>query len=174
MLMLPIWGSICDGQSHLGLFLDNLNNVFWNLRKVRYNCCRDWWLLKPLTLMSMGERLQHEKYFYIEYIEVYQWGWMIDEEDLKERITVGILGTRCFSSMLPSMPKGEIIGSINDNDIPRGEYCGKKISSLSWWYVTFMIVFVIDVNMAVFCDIWQKNNEKIKLVWIKSEAFSQS
>ena len=37
---------------------------------------------------------------------------MIDEEDLKrkdEQSFVGILGTRCFSSMLPSMPKGGIV-----------------------------------------------------------------
>ena len=33
---------------------------------------------------------------------------LIDEEDLKI-YTFGILGTRCFSSMLPSMPKGEIV-----------------------------------------------------------------
>ena len=30
---------------------------------------------------------------------------------------VDILGTRCFSSMLPSMPKGEIIERINVDDI---------------------------------------------------------
>ena len=33
---------------------------------------------------------------------------LITEEDLKI-CTLGILGTRCFSSMLPSMPKGEIV-----------------------------------------------------------------
>ena len=32
---------------------------------------------------------------------------LIDEEDLKR--LVGILGTRWFSSMFPSMPKGEIV-----------------------------------------------------------------
>ena len=36
--------------------------------------------------MPMGERLQNEKWFDIEHIEVYQWGRMIDEEDLKRNI----------------------------------------------------------------------------------------
>ena len=37
---------------------------------------------------------------------------MIDDEDLKSKMNnlfVHILGTRCFSSMFPSMPKGEIV-----------------------------------------------------------------
>ena len=52
-------------------------------------------------------------------------GGMIDEEDLKRKINslVSILGTRCFSSMFPSMPKGEIVGSMNVDDIPMGKYC---------------------------------------------------
>ena len=62
---------------------------------------------------------------------------MIDEEDLKRKINslVGILGTRCFSSMFPSMPKGEIVGSMNANDIPMWEYhrC-----------VTMMICYIHD------------------------------
>ena len=63
---------------------------------------------------------------------------MIDEEDLKKKINslVGILGTRCFSSMFPSMPKGEIVASMNTNDIPMGEYC---------IYVTMMICYIHDL-----------------------------
>lgn len=43
-----------------------------------------------------------------------------------------------------------------------------------WWYVTFMIEFFIDVNMTIFCGIWQENNEKIKLVQMTSWIFSLS
>ena len=60
---------------------------------------------------------------------------MIDEEDLKI-YTLGILGTRFFSSMLPSMPKGEIV-SMNIDVM--GEYCRNLI----------MIVFVIDDNIVI-------------------------
>jgi len=49
---------------------------------------------------------------------------------------------------------------MNVDDIPMGEYCRHMIRSLSWWYVTFMTMFIIDVNIAVFCGIWQKNNSK--------------
>ena len=60
---------------------------------------------------------------------------MIDEEYLKRKINnllhVGIFGTRCFSSMLPSMPKGEIVGSMNTDAIPIGEYCRNMTRSLS-------------------------------------------
>ena len=45
--------------------------------------------------------------------------------------------------MLPSMSKGEIVGSMNSDDIPMG-YCR---------YVTFKTKFVIDVNIAVFYGI---------------------
>ena len=45
---------------------------------------------------------------------------LIDEEDLKIYV-LGILGATCFSSMLPSMPKGEIV-SMNADYIPMGEY----------------------------------------------------
>ena len=37
-----------------------------------------------------------------------------------------------------------------------------------------MNVFVIDVNIVVFCGIWQKNNGKIKLVQTTSWVFSLS
>ena len=63
------------------------------------------------------------------------------------------------------MPKSEIVASINVDDISMGEYCR---------YVTFMIVFVIDVNIIVFYGIWQKNNRKIKLVQMPSWVFSLS
>ena len=43
---------------------------------------------------------------------------MTNEQDLKI-YTFDILGTRCFSSMLPSMPKGEI---VNMNADIMGEY----------------------------------------------------
>ena len=49
---------------------------------------------------------------------------------------LGILGTRGFSSMLPSMPKGEIV-SMNADAI--GEYCRTLI----------VIVFVIDDNIVI-------------------------
>ena len=58
---------------------------------------------------------------------------MIDEEDCLS--FVGIFGTRCFSSMLPSMLKGEIVGSMNADDIPMGEYCR---------YVTMVICYIHD------------------------------
>ena len=44
----------------------------------------------------------------------------IDEEDLKICI-LGILKIQMFSSMLPSMLKGEIV-SMNIDDITMGEY----------------------------------------------------
>ena len=71
---------------------------------------------------------------------------------------VGILGTRCFSSMLPSIPKGEIVRSMNVDDIPMQENCRNMIKSLSRWYVTFMIVFVIDVNIEKF--LWYLTEEQ--------------
>ena len=45
---------------------------------------------------------------------------------------------RCFSSMFPSMPKGEIV-SMNADDITMGVYC----------HVVFMTMFVIDFNIVV-------------------------
>ena len=54
----------------------------------------------------------------------------------------------------------EGVGSMNVDDIPMGEYCRKMIRSLSWWYVTLMTVFVIDVNIVVFYGIWQKKSGK--------------
>ena len=45
---------------------------------------------------------------------------LIDEEDLKICI-LDILELRCFSSMLPSMPKGEIV-SMNADDTILGVY----------------------------------------------------
>ena len=41
---------------------------------------------------------------------------MIDEEDLKRNINslVGILGTRSFSFMFPSMPKGRIVERLSE------------------------------------------------------------
>ena len=69
-------------------------------------------------------------------------GRMIDEEDLKRKINsllLVFLELDVFSSMLPSMPKGEIVrrivGSMNDNDIPMGDYCR---------YVTMMIGYIHD------------------------------
>ena len=44
---------------------------------------------------------------------------LIDEEDLKICI-LGIFRNKCFSSMLPSMPKGEIV-SMNADAM--GEHC---------------------------------------------------
>ena len=58
---------------------------------------------------------------------------LIDEEDLKI-YTFGILGTRCFSSMLPSMPKEEIV-SMNADVM--GEYCRT------------LTMFVIDDNIVI-------------------------
>ncbi len=49
---------------------------------------------------------------------------------------------------------------------------GSIIDMLLWWYFTFMTEFVIDVNIAVFCGIWQKNSGKIKLVRMTSWVFS--
>ena len=35
MLMLPVWESICDGKSHLGLLIDGvLNSVFGHLSRL--------------------------------------------------------------------------------------------------------------------------------------------
>ena len=56
---------------------------------------------------------------------------MIDEEDLKRKVNsllkLLFFGTRCFSSMLASMPKGEIVRSMNVDDIPMGKYCRNMI-----------------------------------------------
>ena len=60
---------------------------------------------------------------------------LIDKEDLKI-YTFGILGTRCFSSMLPSMPKREIV-SMNVDAM--GEYCKTLI----------LTMFVIDDNIVI-------------------------
>ena len=60
---------------------------------------------------------------------------LIDEEDLKV-YTFDILGTRCFSSMFPSMPKGEIV-SMNANAM------GQYYRSLT------LTVFVIDDNIVI-------------------------
>ena len=46
---------------------------------------------------------------------------LIDEEELKRLYTWYSWNLDVFSSMLPSMPKGEIV-SMNANDIPMGEY----------------------------------------------------
>ena len=56
--MLLVWGSICDGQSHLGPLLDVVfNSVFEHLSKSEiFVTGIDAWLLKSLTLMSMGEK----------------------------------------------------------------------------------------------------------------------
>ena len=63
------------------------------------------------------------------------WQDLIDEEDLKICI-LGILGTKRFSSMLPSMPKGEIV-SMNAHAM--GEYCRTLI----------LTVFSIDDNIVI-------------------------
>ena len=64
--------------------------------------------------------------------------WRGFEKNLNN-LFVGILGTRCFQSMFPSMPKGEIVrrlvGNMNADDIPMGEYCR---------YVTIMIYYIHD------------------------------
>ena len=60
---------------------------------------------------------------------------MIDEEDLKI-YTFGILGTRCFSSMFPSMPKGDIV-SMNVDAM--GEYSRTSM----------VTVFFIDDNIVI-------------------------
>ena len=44
--------------------------------------------------------------------------YLIDEED----VYLIFLELRCFSSMLPSMPKGEIV-SMNVDAITMGEHC---------------------------------------------------
>ena len=63
--------------------------------------------------------------------------WWRGFEKKDEQSFVGIHGTRCFSSMFSSMPKGEIVrrlvGSMNADDIPMGEYCR---------YVTMMICYI--------------------------------
>ena len=51
---------------------------------------------------------------------------------------------------------------------------GSIADMLLWWYVTFMTKFFIDVNIAIFYGIWQKNNKKIKLVWMTSWVFTLS
>ena len=139
-------------------------------------------MLKPLKLMSMGEKLgmkniirrswgknkkeqvRHvqNKYnmewqFDQKHIEVYQWGRMIDEEDLRSKmnsIFVGILGTRCFSSMLPSMPKGEMVARFLEAWMLMIFLWGSIVDMLLWWYVTFITEFIIGVNIIVFCGIW--------------------
>ena len=43
---------------------------------------------------------------------------------------------------------------------------------LLWWHVTFMTDFVIDVNITILFDIWQKNSGHNKLVWMASWVFT--
>ena len=59
------------------------------------------------------------------------------------------LELRFFSSMLPSMLKGDIV-SMNADDIPMGDYpsIGGALKRLiTWPCVAFMTMFIIDVNI---------------------------
>ena len=51
------------------------------------------------------------------------------------------LEPRCFSSMFPSMPKGEIV-IMNADDTTMGEY-------FEHWHVVFMTMIIIDINIVV-------------------------
>ena len=53
---------------------------------------------------------------------------------------------RCFSCMLPSMPKGEIV-SVNADGISVGEYVSVSRDMIECLCVAVMIEFVIDVNI---------------------------
>ena len=91
MLMLPIWGSICDGQSQLGLFIDVVvNSVFWHSNWISISWSQSLmlrcWFLKPLTLMSMGEKFGMSIIFWYRSYWDISMERMIDEEDLKKKI----------------------------------------------------------------------------------------
>ena len=63
---------------------------------------------------------------------------MIEEEELKRKMNnllLVFLELDVSSSMLPSMPKGEIFGIMNVDDIPMGEY---------YRYVTMIICYIHD------------------------------
>ena len=96
-------------------------------------------------LISMGEKSCEIKIWLMKRI------WK--EEDYINKDTFGIHGLRCFSSMLSSMPKGEIV-SMNVDAM--GKYCRTLI----------LIVFVIDdniviINRAACCDHWNKDDRLI-------------
>ena len=101
--------------------------------------------------MSMGERMTWENILCSRMGEKWEHDVFAKENEVrfdwwrrfKKIVYLVFLELRCFSCMLPSMPKGEIV-SMNDDDITIGEY----------WYVVFMTVFVIDVNIAV--SLWRQ------------------
>ena len=111
--------------------------------------CMYWlsFVTRPLTLMLMGERMTWKKFYVVEWgrSDWFYWGrkWLGREWHSKiwlmkkiwKSIYLVFLELRCFSSMLPSMPKGEIV-SMNVDAM--GEYSRTLI----------LTVFVIDDNIV--------------------------
>ena len=109
---------------------------------------------RPLTLMSMGERMTWKKYCMlvwgrnvVKYAKGREWIskiWLM-KKIWKSIYIFGILRTRCFWSMLPSMPKGEIV-SMNADAME--EYCKTLI----------LTAFVIDENIVIKMTDWLSSN----------------
>ena len=95
--------------------------------------------------------------------ENYWWRWF---EKKDEQSFVGILGTRFFHLWCHQCQRGILLQAWM--------VWGGIVDMLLWWFVKFMTKFIIDLNIAVFYGIWQKNNGKIKLVWMASWFFTLS